>query len=298
MKQQLDNLIINTLLDEREVYLPGVGTLILVRNTAKLLTKTKLQAPYNELRLTKENRGSSITMHISSIAQVSEERAFDIYNEWLALSLRNDILTINGLCTIENGEIETDKSFEDMANPNGRGVVKIKPRTNYFLYTIATLCILFALGIAGYVLYTNNTFNKTSIKSNIPQASEAFERTSAQNSEEVSKIVEAPQVAETTEATKEVEQPVVESYDGPAILPMQKGCSYAVWGVYNELENAEKAKAWLATRFPELEADIYQYDERYMVALCELSSRSECGRKVSAWRAEHKSFKNVWVYTR
>ena len=160
MKQQVDNLIANTLLDEGEVYLPEIGTLILCRHAAKLLSKKVLQHPYRELRLTKEQRGSSLTTYISAITGVSVERASDIYAEWLAQSLRNNILSINGLCIIEGNKITTDKIFEDMANPKGRGTVKVNPRTNYFIYIIAGVCMGFALGIAGYVLYSNGTLDK------------------------------------------------------------------------------------------------------------------------------------------
>ena len=289
MKQQVDNLIANTLLDEGEVYLPEVGTLILVRHSAKLLSKKELQRPYRELRLTKEQRGGSLLWHISKIAGVSEERASDIYAEWLAQSLRNKVLTINGLCVIENNNIETDKTFEDMANPKGRGAIKVNPHTNYIIYIVAGVCMGFALGVAGYVLHSNGTLDNLFAKQKIAPASVAFENAVAEATlptEPTVEIVEEPVVAE-------VATPTV-----PTILPMQKGSSYAVWGVYNELKNAEEAKAWLAEKFPEIEANIYQYDARYMVALCELSSRSECGRKVSAWKAESKSFKSVWVYTR
>ena len=289
MKQQVDNLIANTLLDEGEVYLPEVGTLILVRHAAKLLSKKELQRPYRELRLTKEQRGVSITTHISTITGVSAERASDIYAEWLAQSLRNNILQINGLCSIEDGKIMTDKTFEDMANPNGRGTVKINPRTNYFIYIIAGVCMGFALGIAGYVLYSNGTLDNLFAKQKIAPASEAFE----------SMAVEATQPTEEVVAV--VEQPIeeVSAPAEPSIAPMQKGMSYAVWGVYNELKNAENALNWLATRIPEIEStNIYDYDGRYMVALCEVTSRSECGHKVSVWKVEHKSCKSVWVYTR
>ena len=293
MKQQVDNLIANTLLDEGEVYLPEVGTLILYRHSAKLLSKRDLQRPYRELRLTKEQRGESITTHISHIANVTAERASDIYAEWLAQSLHNNILTISGLCTIEGGKITTNKTFEDMANPKGRGTVKINPRTNYLIYIIAGLCMGFALGIAGYVLYTNGTLDNLFAKKQIAPASEAFESVAEQPAQPVETAVEVVDVIEP--ATEQVIEQVVE----PAILPMQKGSSYAVWGVYNELKNAEDALSWLATRIPEIEgANIYDYDGRYMVALCEVASRSECGRKVSAWKAEHKSCKSVWVYTK
>ncbi|MBR2031800.1 MAG: hypothetical protein IKA04_06250 [Alistipes sp.] len=289
MKQQVDNLIANTLLDEGGVYLPEVGTLILYRHSAKLLSKRDLQRPYRELRLTKEQRGESITTHISHIANVTAERASDIYAEWLAQSLHNNILTISGLCTIEGGKITTNKTFEDMANPKRRGTVKINPRTNYLIYIIAGLCMGFALGIAGYVLYTNGTLDNLFAKKQIAPASEAFESVVEK---QPAQLAQQP----TEQVADIVTEPIVEK---PTIAPMQKGSSYAVWGVYNELKNAEDALSWLATRIPEIEgANIYDYDGRYMVALCEVASRSECGRKVSAWKAEHKSCKSVWVYTR
>ena len=265
MKQQVDNLIANTLLDEGEVYLPEVGTLILVRHTAKLLSKRELQRPYRELRLTKEQRGVNLQSHISAITGVSAERASDIYAEWLAQSLHNDILQINGLCTIANGIITTDKTFEDMANPQGRGSVRVNPRTNYLIYIIAGLCMGFALGIAGYVLHTNGTLENLFAKKSIAPASEAFKSVAEEPSLPIEPVVEV--VEQTTEQVVE-----------PSILPMQKGSSYAVWGVYNELKNAEDALNWIATRIPEIEsANIYEYDGRYMVALCEVASRTECG---------------------
>ena len=152
----------------------------------------------------------------------------------------------------------------------------------------------FALGIAGYVLYSNGTLDKFFAKKSIAPASEAFESVAEEVSlptEEVVTVVEQP--------TEEVATPAEPIVEESAIVPMQKGSSYAVWGVYNELQNAEKAIEWLAARIPEIEGvNIYDYDGRYMVALCEVASRSECGRKVSAWKAEHVSCKSVWVYTR
>ena len=159
----------------------------------------------------------------------------------------------------------------------------------------------FALGIAGYVLHSNGMLDNLIGKRGIAPAAEAFENVAEPSIAPAEPLAEeAPATTEpVAEAvTEPIVEPVTEVVAEPSILPMQKDSSYAVWGVYNELKNAEDAKSWLAERFPEIEAAIYQYDARYMVALCEVASRSECGRKVSAWKAEHKSFKSVWVYTR
>ena len=309
MKQQIDNLIANTLLDEGELALPEVGTLILRREGAKLLSKRALQRPYRELRFTKEMRGVVLTEHIAHLVDVSAERATDIYNEWLEQSLRNKVLTINGVCTVDGGKVATDKSFEDMANPKGRGTVKVNPRTNYLIYILSGLCMGFALGVAVYVLHTNGLLGNLLAKRNIAPASLAFENVVEEPTTATTEVVEVadqPAVAttdtaEVAAAPEVVPQPVVEeiiSVAEPITLSLQKGRSYAVWGVYNEFENAEKAISWLATRIPEMDAKIYEYDGRYIVALCETATRSECGRKVSAWKAEHTSCKSVWVYTR
>ena len=158
----------------------------------------------------------------------------------------------------------------------------------------------FALGIAGYVLYTNGTLDKLFTNKSIAPASEAFESVAEEPAQSTEQVI--LEVAEPTqEVTAEpIAEPVVEpSAEVSAILPMQKGSSYAVWGVYNELKNAKDAVEWLATHISEIEGvNIYDYDGRYMVALCEVASRSECGRKVSGWKTQHKSCKSVWVYTR
>lgn len=291
MKQQVDKLIANLFLDEGELYLPKVGTLILYRHAAELQSSKVLKAPYRELRLTKEERGVDIATCIAQIANVSTERANDIYAEWLEQSLRNDILTIEGVCRIEKGNVTTDKTFEDMANPEGRKKIKVNPRTNYFIYVVAGLCMGFALGIAGYILHTNGTLDKF-----------LAEQSSAPAVVESCEVAPQPIVEEVIEQPAEqptAEPEVVDIPAAPTTLQLKKGSSYAVWGVYNELQNAENAVAWLATRTPEIDTvHIYEYDGRYMVALCETTSRSECGRKVSAWKAEHKSFKSIWVYTR
>lgn len=309
MKQQVDRLIANMLLDEGAVYMQGVGTLILYRCAAKLLSAKLLQSPYRELRYTKEQCGESLSAHISRVANVSTERAGDIYAEWLEQSLRNDVLTIEGVCCIENGNVTTSQTFEDMANPNGRGTVKVNPRTNYFIYIVAALCMGFALGIAGHVLYTNGLLENLFVKRGIAPPSEAFEgfyNVDLESAEPaVVAVPEEPVVAQPVVEESVIEQPVeetpVEEIVAPiesVVKPIKNGKSYAVWGVYKELQNAKNAINWLSTRIPEIKGvAIYDYYGRYMVALCESSSRSECARNVSSWRAKHVSCKSVWVYT-
>ncbi len=286
MKQQIDNLIANSILNEREVYLPNIGTLILYRHAAKQLSAKRLQAPYNELRLTSEERGVDITTLIAKVADVSEERASDIYAEWHSQSLHDGTLTIGGVCSITNNTVTVDSNFESMANPDGVGVVNTKPRTNYFIYSIVSVCIVIALAAAGYFLYPNFI------------SEEGIQVVEQPATEQTEVVVE--QVAEpTTEVVAESAEPIAEQPAVEQTLPtLKKGYSYAVWGVYDQLNSAENAMAWIVAKLPEIDAKIYIYDSRYMIALCEENSRSACARKVTAWKKEHKSCQSVWVYTR
>lgn len=283
MKQQIDNLIANSILNEREIFLPNIGTLILYRHPAKQLSAKRLQSPYNELRLTSEERGVDITHLIAKVANVSEERASDIYAEWHTQSLHDGTLAIGGVCSITNNVVTTDSNFVAMANPDGVGVVTIKPRTNYYIYGVVCLCVVLSLGIAGYILY--------------PQfATQEVAQSASEQPQVVAEPIAEPlaeAIAEVTEVVEVAEQPAE-----PTLPALKKGNSYAVWGVYDHLKSAEDAMAWIKAKLPEIDAKIYIYDSRYMIALCEESSRSACARKVTAWKKQHKSCQSVWVYTR
>lgn len=299
MKQQVDNLIANILLNEGEVCLPQVGTLILVRVAAKFVSKNELQSPRRELRFTREERGTSLVAHIKRVASLSDERAADIYAEWRNQSLRNDILTIGGVCSVENNKVSIDGKFETIANPDAASTIKVTPRKGNLIYILASLIVLAGLGAGGYLLYSSGKLNSLLAKQETKIESGDITIT-------IEPIPTETAVTEVTETITEVQAPdsiaqatpAEEVVAQPATHPMTKGRSYAVWGVYTELKNAESAKAWLATKYPEIDARIYEYDGRYMVALCELASRNACGKQVSAWKAKSKNFQSVWVYTR
>ena len=314
MKQQIDNLIANTLLDEEAVYLPNIGTLILFRHPAKRLSSKKLQTPYREVQLKSETEGVNIVKLISKVANVPEDRSNDIYAEWLEQSQRDGATTISTVCNITNGVVFTHSAFEKMVNPNGRDITKINPRTNYLIYIIVGLSLAIALGVAAALLFLNNTSdnkaNEEKLSAPQVETSQLVEEVTTTPAVEV--VEDKSEIAPTEEIIAPVEQvvePTVEQTEAPAEEPatepaaatipeLTKGKSYAVWGVYDDLKNAERYLTWLQNKFPKVKAEIYSYDSRFMVALCEKPSRKECNKQVAAWKKQYKSFKDVWVYTR
>ena len=350
MKQQIDNLIANTLLDEGEVYIPGKGSLILRSHAAVRLSSKKLQAPYRELTFSAEERGVNLVALISKVANVPEERASDIFTEWLSKSSRvqsptRRSLIIGGVCTIATYEVDyrstkdsyrgeksiitIDQTFEDMANPKGRKVKKVNPRPKYFIYIMLGLLLGTALGVSGTYFYVNGSFDellqkqsiiptsdvlkvaKTEVEPIKPEATVVEETNTETNTEVVAEpttpVEQKTDVAEQPTESK-VEQPAEEPVKEAAeqgseqnteleLLPMKRGQSYIVWGVYRERKNAEKAIAWLAEKHPEIECKLYKYDKQLLLSIYDQPSRAKCNSQLAQWKKKHPSFKSVWVHT-
>lgn len=280
MKQQIDNLVALTLIEEGAVYLPERGSLVVYRVPAKRLSDKSMQKPFQELRYVAEERGCSLVEHIARVANVDAERAVDIYHEWLAQSTIGGILAIGGVAAVgEDRSLKTESLFEEQLNPQGRGVVALKPRakTNSIIFAVVGIVMLCVVGAGGYMLYDNGVFGGKKVA--------------------VEPVVE-PVIEPVVEPIVEpVVEPVVEPKD-PDVLELKKGYSYVSWGVYAEKANALKYKAMLRRIHPTLNTNIYDYDGRYMVAIFESQSRALCNRKVASWREMDMRFDVVWVYTR
>lgn len=286
------------------MYLPDVGSLIVRRNGAARISSGRLVPPFADVVFSRELRGEVLTDIIASKANVSQERAAEIYRQWLQHATVGEVVLIGGVGEIRDGKFITDKNFDNMANPEGRNEVRINPVTNYILLSFALLCIVFAVGVAGYIFYSEQVFSSMMGKGDTPQTVvveavvPAPMETSNAPSDELSAIVAEEQQINVGEiepaAEPEPERPV-EGLNG--VLPMTVGYSYVVWGVYVELANAEDGMKTVNRRFDDIDSRIYRYGDRYMVALYERPTRNECVRIVENLKERSKSFGEVWVYT-
>ena len=299
MTAQIDNLIFNTLAEGHDLYLPEVGSLIVRSNGAARISSRRLVPPFKDIVFSRELRGEVLTDIIAAKANVSQERATEIYRQWLQHASVNDAVLIGGVGEIRNGKFITDQNFDNMANPEGRNEIRINPVTNYVLLSFALLCIVFAVGVAGYIFYSEQMFSDQMGKGDLPQTAVVesvvpvpVDTVDAITVEQVVEAEEQP-VSEP-ESVAEPERPI-EGFNG--VLPMTAGYSYAVWGVYVEYANAEDGMKTVNRRFEDIHSRIYRYGDRYMVALYERPTRSECVRIVENLKERSKSFGEVWVYT-
>lgn len=305
---QIDNLIYNTLADGRDLCLPEVGSLLVRRTGAKRLSSRRLLPPQTDIVFSREQRGVALTDIIASAAEVSQERAADIYRQWLQ-NRRNEGggIAIEGVGEIRDGKFLTDTQFRKLINPMGDKVIRIRPLTNWLLISFAVLSLLFAVGVAGYIIYSERSFADKMDKASVGRPAVA------QVEQPAEQPVEEPTSAEPTAAEQpvETEQPAVAEQSGVAeamqpaetqegILPIEAGRSYAVWGVYMERVNAEAGLRTVTRRYADIDAidaHIYRYGERYMVALFVRDSRNRCVGEVEALRERSRAFGEVWVYT-
>lgn len=303
MTAQIDNLIFNTLAGGHDLYLPDVGSLIVRRNGAARISSGRLVSPFTDIVFSRELRGEVLTDIIAAKANVSQERATEIYRQWLQHASVNGGVLIGGVGEIRNEKFTTDQNFDNMANPEGRNEIRINPVTNYMLLSFAVLCIVFAVGVAGYIFYSEQVFSDQMGKG-VPPRTAVVESVADVPVETVAVVEEESVAAAAEEQPVQIaeSESVVESEQRPAeglngVLPMTAGYSYAVWGVYVELVNAEDGMKTVNRRFDDIHSRIYRYGDRYMVALYERPTRSECVRIVENLKERSRSFREVWVYT-
>lgn len=299
MKEQVDALIYNSLCKNESLWIPEVGTLVVRRVAPEQTSSKRIEAPRREVLFTGERRGLSLVDIVANAANLPEERATAICEQWHQQSLKDGVVTIDGVGTIANRVFTASSELVAALNPAKRAL-KLRSRTPWGVYTFAVLCVLAAVGTALYVLYNEQLFAERMGKSELVVEAEvaAVEAVTPAVEEVQTSVVEpVAEVADAAPAVQEVE-PIVETPTlSPLAMPMSKGCSYAVWGVYSEEANATRYKALLEERYADMEPRIFEYKGRYMVAIYETSLRSECVKLVDLLKSSDRAFKEVWVYT-
>jgi hypothetical protein len=158
----------------------------------------------------------------------------------------------------------------------------------------------------------DNTQVATETEVATENAMEATTEVSVETPTEQTTTAEPNATTEQPAEPKGEEQKVVESTEQPAqeaveqgseksseleLLPLKKGQSYVVWGVYRDIKNAKKAIAWLGEKHPTIECKLYKYGNQHLLSVYDQPSRSKCNDKLAQWKKKHPSFRSVWVHT-
>ena len=163
MVNEVNKIVHNVLLSGKEICIDGIGTLFTVRYAAYRASRKSITLPHRVVTFTTDQRGTSLKAEIARIAGIDEQKANEIFDHWLSESLTEDTLTITAVGTLRHDKFTVDKEFEAALNPQGLKPVKLKPKANVGLYIFASLCIAFAVAVAGYIYLDNHELNILSL---------------------------------------------------------------------------------------------------------------------------------------
>lgn len=273
MISQVNALIYNELCEYGGVFLPQVGTLVVQRTAAVRTSSDKIVPPHRKITVTGEQRSRSIVDIIATKAEITHQRAEDIYNQWLKGVSKDGVVTIEGVGVVANRKFSADAALIALLNPK-KETVKVKRRVGWAVYGFAAVCVIFAVALLVYVLYPR-------------LASDSVEQ------------VAVNPVAEPAVQEAEVVEPATEVAVADDVLEMKDNWSYAVWGVYSQKENALKYKDIIESRHSDLKCNIFHYKDNtmYLLAIHTTPTRKEAIMLVDLLKARGDMFADVWIFT-
>ena len=319
MVNEVNKIIRNMILSGSEVCIDGIGTLFTLRIAAQRSSRKRVVPPYRIISFVTEQRGASLKEEIARVAEVDSAKANEIFEHWLSESLVGETLTIDGVGTLHHDNFKMDDEFATALNPQGQHPLRLKPKANVGLYIFASLCMVFALAVAGYVYVDSHDIDLTKLITLPTKTADVAQNNVTKPTAEVTEVTAtadstamvAPAEVEVAVATAEVNDiPTPQASENIAVevktstattnttgdvQPTIPGRSYVVLGVFSTPENVARAIRQAQKSASDLQYSVYEYGSKYMVAVYDTESRSECQEFV---RSLDGKFKDLWVYSR
>lgn len=330
MVNEVNKLILNTLVEQGAVYIPNIGTLSIYR-TASRKRGSKISAPSYSVTFTTECKATSLSSVIMSVANVDEPSADDIVERWYKKLNADGRVVIEGVGTIANGYFSPDSEFIAKLNRYNEPI-RLNGNTgnNKRLWLIPLMvAAIVALGINLYLIFTNRepkaqttlvadtstntltpenitTENKDVIEDSkttevstdeitsepvIEQEEAATQATATALAEEP---VESEEIKEPVEEQKieepKVEQPVVEITDWRQLGARH----YVIFGSYSNTTNANTAIRKILRRNPAAQCQIIRIGSLHGVAVYGSYNRKDC----EVFKRQHRSlYKDAWIHS-
>ena len=333
MVEEVNRIIYNTLASGENMYITGIGSLVIEQSSAKRRTRKSVEQPRKTIVFTEQQNGVSLEEEIARIGNIDAEQAHGIFEQWLAQVLDSETLVIEGVGTLRRDEFTITDSFDEVLNKQGSEQITVKTCRNEGLCIFASLCGILALCLAGYVWFEmrsgnisapfNRNTNDYPVASVNEQPSDAL-ATNAPNEDIINVAaatdgsVDAPTVANATETSTAAEP----SHDKPAekavaadtnaktsaataqastgksngkIFNSVSGRSYVVIGVYSTPENAFRAVEQAKQRMSDVNCTVYYYSSKYMVSVYNSDNREQA---VAYKNRISRTFEGLWIYTK
>lgn len=300
MVNEVNKIIYNRLITEREVTLPGIGSLSLVRRAASMSSREVIAAPRLTIEYSSHTVGYSVVDAIATIGGIDTATAEDIYSRWLEKVRSGSTLTIEGVGILRNKSFEVDKELLSMLNGTSATHVNVvrrkKGRTMLWVGLILSIIALIVSIAAIFNIDISAMLNK-SANDNIIQTETAIENTSKET------VIES---VTTNELTTDVESDIITQEELIAVESVKVATVVDSWtmrddihhwvvaGSYSTMSNAESAVETITKRHQDIDCRIITLGKMYAVAIYGSSDRDDC---VQYMRKYHKNFGEAWIFT-
>ena len=316
MVNEVNKLILNTLVEQGAVYIPNIGTLSIYR-TASRKRGSRIVAPSYSVTLSRECKASSLRDVIMTIANVDEASAEDIVTRWYAKVSAEGRVVIDGIGNITNEYFSPDSELIAKLNRNNTIIALTTKRGNRKRWWLVPLIIL-AITSLGLSLYNLINREQTTMSTNTL----AIENIEAEN-QNISTEIDSATPTEETVVTEQLDEPateaeitieeviespeskqepttdVVEHEEPQPVTEItdwreQRARHYVIFGSYSTATNANVAVRKILRSNPAAQCQVIRIGSLHAVAVFGSNNHSDC---VVFKRQNRALYKDAWIHS-
>lgn len=280
MVNEVSKLLYNALVERHIVYLPNVGTLRVVRHSARINSKNELVPPYFDVEYTLDKLGKSLVYIITTEAGVDPQRAEEIYSRWLDKVREGSVVAIDRVGVLRDKSFEVDRALWKSLNISDE-LLRITRRKSkaplYITFSLILICVI----CAGGLWYLKNQ--------PMPVPIDVVAEEVDISNQELPLVVETELVVEEV-----VEEPEVVENEVVDWRTRNDLRHWVVVGSYSTTENAERAISDIVKRMSDMQCDYFKLGSMYAVAIFASSDIAECQKFK---KSLSEDFAQSWIYT-
>ncbi|MBQ8366289.1 MAG: SPOR domain-containing protein [Alistipes sp.] len=282
MVEAVNGLIFNTLIAERAVNLPTIGTLYIERTAATTDGKRAI-APRYAVSFSSHLEAVSIVDVIARTASVDTATANDIFERWTAKVKDCNVLQISGVGVLKDKTFITDNELLNALNNNQITNLEITRKQGSAMRWIVVLVALVVVLVGSAYLYFSMQCEDEIVDVPCTVQEVVTEKVVVpeDNIEEEVIVIEEPEVI--------IEEPAVEVWTEAKDIRHR-----VIVGSYSTRENAERAIRDIKRRKPELTCSVYVLGSMYAVAIYGSADNADCEEFMREYKND---FAQMWIHT-
>lgn len=282
MVEAVNGLIFNTLIAERAVNLPTIGTLYIER-TAATTDGNRVVAPRYVVNFSSHLEAVSIVDVIARTASVDTATANDIFERWTAKVKDCNVLQISGVGLLKDKTFITDNELLNALNNNQINNLEITRKQGSAMRWIVVLVALVVVLVGCAYLYFSMQCDDEIVDVPCTVQEVVTEKVVVpeDNIEEEVIVIEEPEVI--------IEEPAVEVWTEAKDIRHR-----VIVGSYSTRENAERAIRDIERRKPELTCSVYVLGSMYAVAIYGSADNADCEEFMREYKSD---FAQMWIHT-